>query len=169
MLLAVILCGLILGISGIVLLLLKLKRTMHSESVIYGISMVLCIIVMIVSWCMNMGWYRFILTFFAVPVIHAVGFAVMNGIFLFKLPYSGKLKVYTIFSYVTYLLTYICFPDGGDIPTKYVFFGLIKNDTVAEVFGVISLISMVAHIVFAILQIIEFRRTIPPAFNRDDE
>ena len=168
MLLAVILCGLILGISGIVLWILKFKRTMHSESVIYGISMVLCIIIMIVSWCMNMGWYRFILIFFAVPVIHAVGFAIVNGIVLSKLPYSGKLKVYTILSYVTYLLTYICFPDGGDIPTKYVFFGLIKNDIVAEVFGVISLISLVAHIVFVVLQIIEFRRIVPPAFDRDE-
>ncbi|MBR6794329.1 MAG: hypothetical protein IKM48_08265, partial [Clostridia bacterium] len=57
--------------------------------------------------------------------------------------------------YITYVLMYAFFPDDGDIGSAYVFFGLINNSTAVHILGVLSTVSLVAYIVFTILQIIE--------------
>ena len=115
----------------------------------------LCILIVAASWILNMGWYRVILTWLTVPFVHPVIFAVINGKVLPNLIYSAKLRAYTLTTYITYVLMYAFFPDGGDIGSAYVFFGLINNNTAVHILGVLSTVSLVAYIVFTILQIIE--------------
>ena len=50
---------------------------------------------------------------------------------------------------------YAFFPDGGDVGSVYVFFGLINNSSAVHILGVLSTVSLIVYIIFTILQIIE--------------
>ncbi len=153
--LTIIIAGLVYGIIRLVRLLIKLRELNHPEIIKYYFLMLLCVFVMIPSWIFNIGWYRLILTFLAFPIIHYVLFAIVNGKAMLKLFLSKKLKIYTLISYATYIIFYLSFPDGGDYGPMYVFFGLIRNNNTAKIAGVLCLISFIAHIIIAILQLIE--------------
>lgn len=150
--------GLIWGIICLIRLLFKLKKLNRPEIFKYYFLMIMCILIMAASWLLNMGWYRIILTWLAFPIIHLVLFIIINGKILLKLFCSKALKVYTLLSYVSYLLFYLMLPDGGDIGTMYILFSLFHNNTVAYIAGVLSVTSFFAHIVFTVFQFIEIRR-----------
>ncbi len=158
LIISVILGGFILGIFYLTRLLIKIKKLNQPEIFKYYFLMLLCILIMTASWLLNMGWYRIILTWLAFPIIHLVLFIIINGKILLKLFCSKALKVYTLLSYVSYLLFYLMLPDGGDIGTMYVLFNLLHNNTVAYIAGVLSVTSFFAHIVFTVFQLIEIRR-----------
>lgn len=113
---------------------------------------------MAASWIFNIGWYRLILTLFAFPIVHYVLFAIVNGKALLKLFVSKKLKIYTLLSYTTYIISYLSFPDGGDYGPMYVFFGLIDNNDIAKMASVLCVISFISHIIVSIFQLIEISR-----------
>lgn len=158
LIISVILGGFILGIFYLTHLLIKIKKLNQPGIIKYYFLMLLCILIMTASWLLNMGWYRIILTWLAFPIIHLVLFIIINGKILLKLFCSKALKVYTLLSYVSYLLFYLMLPDGGDIGTMYVIFSLLHNNTVAYIAGVLSVTSFFAHIVFTVFQLIEIRR-----------
>lgn len=158
LILSVILGGFILGIFYLTRLLIKIKKLNQPRIIKYYFLMLLCILIMTASWLLNMGWYRIILTWLAFPIIHLVLFIIINGKILLKLFCSKALKVYTLLSYVSYLLFYLMLPDGGDIGTMYILFSLFHNNTVAYIAGVLSVTSFFAHIVFTVFQLIEIRR-----------
>ena len=147
--------GLVFGIVCLIRLLLKIIKLKQPRIITYYVIMILCILIVAASWILNMGWYRVILTWLTVPFVHPVIFAVINGKVLPNLIYSTKLRAYTLTTYITYVLMYAFFPDGGDIGSAYVFFGLINNSTAVHILGVLSTVSLIVYIIFTILQIIE--------------
>ena len=147
--------GFVFGIVLLIRLLLKTIKLKQPRIITYYVIMILCILIVAASWILNMGWYRVILTWLTVPFVHPVILAVINSKVLPNLIYSAKLRAYTLTTYITYVLMYAFFPDGGDIGSAYVFFGLINNSTAVHILGVLSTVSLVAYIVFTILQIIE--------------
>ncbi len=150
--------GFVYGMVCLVRLLVRLKKLNHPEVIKYYFLMILCILVMIPSWILNIGWYRFILTLLAFPVIHSVLFAIINGKAILKLFLSKKIKIYTLLSFATYIISYISFPDGGDHGPMYVFFGLLHNNTIAKIAGALCVISFIAHIIVLILQLCEISK-----------
>ena len=157
--------GLVFGVIFLVRFFFKLKKLKNSTILIYYIFMILCLLVMIASWLLNMGWIRVILTWLAFPIYHSVAFVIINCKSLPKLIYSAKLKIYTLISYVAFFSAYAFLPDGGDIGEMPVFFGLLHNNTIASIAGVISVLSFVANILFMILQIIQAVKTKVPTDN----
>lgn len=155
LLLLAILGGFVFGIVCLVRLFIKLLKLKQPGIIKYYVMMIVCVVIMAASWVLNIGWYRVILTWLAVPIVHAVVFFILNAVALPNLMHSKKLKVYTLLTYVFFVFTYAFFPDGGDVGPAYVFFGLIKNDTAAHVLGVLSVVSLLAYIVFTILQLAE--------------
>ncbi len=151
--------GLIFGIVCLVRLLLKLKKLNRPIIIFYYFLMVLCVISALTSWIMNMGWYRFFLTFLLFPIIHAVIFVTVNIVVLPKLCDSAKVKTYTLISYMTYLFSYLLFPDGGDVGEMYLFFGLIQNNAVADITFPISIICFITHIIFTVFSLNEANKT----------
>jgi len=147
--------GFVFGIIFHIRLLLKLIKLKQPKIILYYFIMVMCILMVAASWTLNMGWYRLILTWLTVPFIHPIIFAVINSKALPNLIYSAKLKIYTLITYITYVLMYSFFPDGGDVDSAYAFFGLISNDTVVYILGLLSTVCLVTYIIFTILQIIE--------------
>lgn len=151
---SILLIGIITGIIILVKSIISSKKG-DSLKLKYTLISILCVIIAIVSWVLNMGWLRFIMTFLAVPIIHTIAFMIINSFTLSYVDKSAKLKRYIILSYITYLLGYILLPDGGDVGTMYVFFGLIHNNIVAGISYFLSSISFIGNIVILILQIIE--------------
>lgn len=111
------------------------------------------------SWVLNIGWLRIIMTFLLAPFIHAIVFFAINFSVAKYVSQSPKIKKLNLFFIITYLLLYIFLPDGGDVGGLYLFFGLIHNDTLAYVGEFISSLAFVAHVVFLIMQVIEMGKT----------
>ncbi len=150
--------GIIFGFVALAWLPFKLKKQNHSGSIKCYVFMLLCLLVMVASWLLNVGWFRVLLTFLAFPVIHAMVFGITNGKAILQLHNSPKLARYTWIAQATYLLFYMFFPDGGDVGPMYVFFGLIRNNTAAEILGMFSGVSLATHTVVTVLQLIEMHR-----------
>ncbi len=151
-----VLCALAIGIVCFACMLSKAKRFTKPSAVVFYIVMAVSVITVLASWVLNMGWFRVFLTWLAVPFVHMTIFVIINIIVLPELSYSKKLKIYTLISYFSCLLMYFMFPDGGDTGTMYVFFGLIDNEKIVDVFFSLCGWFLVAHITFTVLQLIEF-------------
>ena len=68
------------------------------------------------------------------------------------------MKKYIILSCTTYLLSYLLFPDGGDIGSMYLFFGLIRNDMIANIMMYIAPIIFIVNITVLILECLELKK-----------
>ncbi len=150
--------GLLYGIFCLGRLLLKLRKCNQPIIIKYYILMIMCILIVAASWVLNMGWLRVILTWLAFPIIHSVIFAIINGKALLRLFCSSKLRIYTLISYVSYVFSHIFFPDFADIGPMYVFFRLLRDNTIACISGIFSVMSFVIYIIFTVFQLIEISR-----------
>ena len=146
-------------ISGICLAVVKAKAdnsTRHKKSVIR--SLVLMGIVA-VSWIFNMGWIRFFLTIVSAPLIHGIVFFLVN---MFVAGYMDKsrgvVNLNSLFM-ITYILSYLLFPDGSDTGEMYFFFGLIHNDTLSGIASILSSWIFTAHIILIVLQLVAVAKT----------
>jgi hypothetical protein len=156
----------LLALSGLIplgiFLIIRSIRRRRSRNVkvskAWCILTVLCIVVVAVSWIFNIGWYRVILTWSLLPVVHAILFAVLGFIAARRVSYSKKLKALMIFCASTYLSAYLLLPDGGDYGGMYFFFGLVRNNALATVMMYVAFACFVANIVFMILTCVEMRR-----------
>lgn len=154
--LSVVVIAIAVGVFCLVRAFLKLKKLHHRQSIVYFFLMIATVIIMMASWFLNFGWLRLFLTWIPLPIIHILAFLIINSIILQKLSLSVKLKIYTAMSYVTFLLSYFLFPDGGDVGGMYFFFTLIRNDMLVDIAFALCGVSLVTHIIFTVLQIIEY-------------
>lgn len=150
--------GIFTGIFILVKSIISSKKNENHIKLKYNLVAILFVIIAIASWVLNMGWLRFILTFLAVPIIHTIAFMIINNFSLSYIDKSVKLKKYVVLTYITYLVGYLLLPDGGDLGSMYVFFGLIHNDVVASISYNISSIVFIGNIVLLILQLIERKK-----------
>lgn len=119
----------------------------------------LSIFIAAISWLLNMGWVRMIMTLLLIPFIHALIFFFTN---LFMTYYEDKnksTKLLNLLFILTYLLLYIFLPDGADTGEMYFFFGLIHSNSLSGIAQCVSRMAFLGHIVLFILQIIQAIRT----------
>ena len=121
---------------------------------------ILCVVIMLLSWIFNMGWYRVILTWIPLPLIHTIIFLRLNIKASYKVSSYKSLGKYMVLSCITYLLPYLFFPDGGDLGEMYLFFGLIRNNTVANIMVYIASIALSLNIAALILEYKELRKCV---------
>lgn len=134
----------------------KAKRSRDYTKLKYNLLSAVCILLVAVSWFTNIGWVRVITII--IPPIHALLlFFIINGT-ASQSRFSTRLVWYIRLSCITYLLANVLLPDGGDIGPMYVFFGLIKNNSVAYLCSAVSELLFAANIVFLVLQLVEARR-----------
>lgn len=130
-------------------------RTNGNKSKIkQNIACMVCIIVTTVSWILNLGWNRIMLFMFGMPATYALVFILVND---FAASYSSKaprLKVYTVLSYITYLFSFLLFPDCGDYPPAYVFFGLIGDVNAVRLAGRLCIEFFIINIIISSVQLI---------------
>lgn len=155
LLIAVAIIGFVVVLSGTVWSIIKAYKKGNCNKVKMIIFTVLSIVIVTVSWFLNFGWIRFIMTFMLIPFIHSIIFFVTN---LFTLKYreqSKKLRVVNNLFCFSYLAAYLLLPDGGDVGGMYVFFGLIHNELISNVCYFISGVLFLGNVVLFILQIIQ--------------
>ena len=131
----------------------KIEKSKSSKNNI--IMTVVFIFIAAISWLLNFGWLRFIMTFMLIPFTHAIIFFLANlhvGKYLDK---STKIKKINLCFMITYLATYIFFPDGADYGGMYFFFGLIHNDILSIIAMCISYIAGLSHIILFIVQLVQ--------------
>lgn len=131
----------------------------------YVLLTVVCLLLAGVSWLFNFGWFRVFLSWIGFPLAYGAFFCFANCKASARAAESGTMKKYVLWSCITYVIAYFCFPDGGDIGGMYVFFSLIQNDAVSTVALCLSLVAFVANIILLILEIImasKWKKPIPP-------
>ena len=74
LLISILLIGLVTGIVIFIKSIISSRRNEHNIKLKYTLIAVLFVIIAIVSWILNIGWLRFILTLLAVPIIHTIAF-----------------------------------------------------------------------------------------------
>ncbi len=138
-------------VLGIVVVVKNMLKGSKKQKVFNAISLA-CVLIMAVSWFMNFGWFRFALTFMPVPLVHIAFFVVIINL---AAKYTErKIYIAIILTQITFLMTYLFFPDGGDIGGMYVLFGRIHNDVIAGRCFYISAYSLVANVALMITLII---------------
>lgn len=107
------------------------------------------------SWITNLGWIRFILTILLIPFVHALAFVTMNVCASKYVNCSKTMKVSVWLFYITYLCTYIFLPDSGDHGPMYMFFGLVRSNSVANIAYYVSMGAFMMHIATFIVQMVQ--------------
>lgn len=120
----------------------------------YNILSILCVIIVILSWFLNMGWLRFLLT---IPIlIHIVIFFISNGLYNRYVNKTPRyLLLINIFNYGTFLCGYVFLPDFGDVEeASRAMFGLVKNKSFIDIAFDVSLSILFINIILIMVQII---------------
>ena len=106
------------------------------------------------AFILNIGWFRVFLIVFGIAPLHAILFLLSSFYSADVISESRAIRIYSIISYVTYPLSYMLLPDGGDYGGAYMFFSIIKNEVVVNIASVLVAPCFIASAVFIILQFI---------------
>ena len=150
--------GAILGVRYIIKEYRRSKGHSNKTAKKWYVIIILSVVIMILSWIFNMGWLRVVLTWIPLPFIHTVAFLFINIKTANKVSSFQSLKKYIILSCTTYLLSYLLFPDGGDIGGMYFFFGLIRNNLIASIMMYIAPIVLLANIAVLVFEYSELQK-----------
>lgn len=116
----------------------------------------LSILMVAVSWIMNFGFIRLFCSLMLIPFVHIV---IILALCVVTLNYANhkKIRLYNFLFCITYILSNVLFPDADEISNR-MFFGLIENDFMCNLGEVLSIISLIMHIILIVLQVVEIRR-----------
>ncbi len=155
--LALVIFAIIIGVNFIVRFFRKEAQSVKTNGYRISKKWYLMIIsfalIMLASWIFNLGWFRVILTWIPIPLIHTIAFLFINIKSINRVSTFKELEKYIILSSVTYLLPYLLLPDFGDVGGMYFFFGLIRNDVAAKITFCIAPVLFIAN-----LSILELER-----------
>jgi hypothetical protein len=142
--------SMIISIAVLVKSIIHKRKTGVSIKLKCNIISIVCTVVVAASYILNIGWLRVIGIWLGIPFIHSSIFVLSNSL---AADYFVFLKKNIILSYITYFLGYALLPDFTDTGT-HVFFGLIHNDMIIFVCGVVAQIAFVANIICIVNQFI---------------
>ena len=145
-------------VGVIISMAVKIKNSNSNSSAKIVIATVGSMFVAALSWILNMGWLRLILTLLLVPILHGVAFLVSNIVFSKYTNASPRMAKLNLMFIVTYLALYIFMPDGGDVGGMYFLFNLIHNDVLSYIAFIISDLAFAGQILFFGMQIHEIRK-----------
>lgn len=165
----------IIGIAAVVAVVAAMYRVVHTVRMNRELGnragnksillTVLCAALALVAWIFNLGLVHVLLSWCGFPLFYGAFFCFANCKAAARAADMDRVKKYIRWSCVTYLIAYVCFPDVGFEGEMYVFFSLIRSDTVSTVALCLSLVAFVANIVLLILEIImasKWKKPIPP-------
>ena len=152
------LIGIIVGIIFIVKKVKQAKLNGVKISKKWCLITIFTVVIMFLSWLFNIGWFRIILMWIPIPLLHTIFFMLINFKASAKVLSFKNLEKYMIYSCVTFLLSYLLFPDFGDIGGAYFFFGLIKNTFFSGIIIYVSVGLWIANIIFLVLEYLELKK-----------
>ena len=116
----------------------------------------LSILIVAISWLMNFGFLRLFCTIMLIPFAHAI-IVFTICVVASNYSFSKKMRLYNMLFDLTYVLSNVFFPDADELSGR-MFFGLIENDFMCNLGGVLSIIALIVHIILLVIQIIEINR-----------
>lgn len=140
----------ILSVAVLVKSIIHKRKTGVSIKLKCNIISIVCTVVVAASYILNIGWLRLIGIWLGIPFIHSSIFVLSNSL---ATDYFVFLKKNIILSYITYFLGYALLPDFT-VTGTHVFFGLIHNDMIILVCGVVAQIALVVNIICIVNQFI---------------
>ncbi len=148
------------AVFSLVFLIINIIKALQRKSQIpkRKVFTTLAIMLLTAASFINIGWFRVIMLWLLIPVIHATVFFVSNMFFVKYTDISPQIKIMNLMFMISYLVAYLFLPDFGDIGGAYFFFTLIQNEILVGIAFFVSQITFVGHIVLFILQIIEVRK-----------
>ncbi len=144
----------ILSVTVLVKSIIHCKKTGSAVKLKYNIIAIACTILVAVSYVFNIGWLRVFGLWLGVPFIHAMIFVATNSLSADYIEHSPMLRINVVITDITYFLAYALLPDFGDIEGPYTFFGLINNEALVTVCGVVAQIALVVNIICIVNQFI---------------
>lgn len=141
------------GIAKVIKLLKKNRPIKNKKPLVLSI---ICIVIATASLVLNIGWIRFGMIIMLIPIIQPILFLMTNLYASQLFVDSPRLRITNYLFIATYLIFWVLLPDGGDIGPSYCLFNLVRNDAFTDVAWAMSGIVGIAHIVFFVLQIIQF-------------
>ena len=142
-------------VGGVVWAVKRARKNNESNSVKVIVLTLASMIIAAASWIFNFGWIRFFMTLLAIPIIHGLVYFAANLVFAKYTNDSAKMRKLNGFFIVTYLISYLFFPDGGDVGEMYFFFTLIRNDILSGIAYFVSSVAFIGHIVLFVMQIVQ--------------
>jgi len=122
--------------------------------ILWYVMILLSMGVALCSW-INMGWIRVVLLWTSIPMIHTAVFLLINILAAGRVSCFKSLKPTVIVSCATYLLSYLLLPDMGDADFSYMFFTLIRNDTVNAVMLWVAPILCIVSFAVLIVELVQ--------------
>ena len=113
------------------------------RQLIYNIISILCILIAAIARYFNIGWITLIIMYLG--PIHAILFIIANNI-LAKKNSNKHTKILFILSCITFLSSYLLFPDFGDYGGPYSFFSLIRNEQLLDTVSILAKFSFLINI-----------------------
>ena len=143
---------------SLILCILKVKNTKFEGKKNVVLVSLGCIVVALVSWALNFGWLRFIMTLLAVPLTYAAIFFTVNIIAGKYFKSSPILKWCNILYVITFIAANVLYPDVAGtvkgVGDTYFLFGLVKNSPSMETVQQIANILIVVHAVLFVVQLV---------------
>lgn len=124
----------------------------------YNILSISFIMIVGLSWIMNLGWFRVI---FLIPmIVHIFLFFFSNRSYhRYASESSRSMSLINSFNYGTFLFGYVLLPDFGDTEDSIrVVFGLISNEIFVGIAFYVSLLLLVTNFILIVIQIIYTRK-----------
>ena len=163
-----VLSAVVVGIVFLVRAIVLAVKSHNAEKLVHTVTSVVCILVAAASWILNPGWLRVFLTIVGVPIYYSIGFMIVIGLCSTYASRSTRLRTYIILLEILYVLTFLAFPDIGDYGPSYMFFGLIRSDSVVGVGFTVTYLAFAGSVIFAILQLVERSRVKKEIKNADE-
>lgn len=123
-----------------------------STRVLCLVPTVISILISLVGFVTNFGWYRFMMTYMLLPVWYPLLLIISSSAAAATIKKSGTVKVIYLLSHILYVVSGLAMPDGGDDGSAYVFFGQIKcGDYGLEAVAVTMFVYALALIIVQII------------------
>lgn len=87
------------------------------------------------------------------PFLYSLVFLLIEIFSARKMEEAPSLKLLSVFSWISYLLSFLLLPDGGDTGSMYVFFGLLHSDPILSIAGSLCGMAVTASTALLIAQL----------------
>jgi len=148
------------ALAGVPFLLYKFasRNRIRKPEKVYIILPIVCLLISGAAYIFNMGWIRLIFTVFGIAPLYAVLFLASSFYAADCMKEDRPIRVYTIISYVTFSLTYMLLPDGGDYGEEYFFFSPVRGSEFSSIAFLLAMLCAIVGFIFIVLSFFRTRK-----------
>ncbi len=124
----------------------------------YKLDSVFFCVVALMSWVLNFGYYRMLLSFVLFPLVHSAAFLFVSFKSAKYLSASPRLKLLNLLYAATFMLPHLLLPDSAD-DGVYLLMSSISVDKLTVFFSLLALAAFVGNVVLFFLCLAQIKQT----------